>query len=122
MSTFQKLAVPFLLFFLISSVLVKFFYEHVYYNLHNGLWFSILPQVNFLLHANIKTAFTDYNNCSETDFYGLKELRCPLLSFMEIRSCVKAPGKQVCLGSSVIVAKHYPGTSGKTGYKWSSWP
>lgn len=27
----------------------------------------------FLLHANIKTAFTDYDNHPETDFYELKK-------------------------------------------------
>lgn len=31
----------------------------------------------FLLHANIKTAFTDYDNHPETDFYELKKNQVP---------------------------------------------
>lgn len=47
MSTFQKACCLYSAFLFILSALVKTFYEQVYYNLHNELWFSILPQVIF---------------------------------------------------------------------------
>lgn len=76
----------------------------------------------FLLHANIKTAFTDYDNHPETDFYELKKkIRYPILSFNGNQALHQNTIKQVCLCPSVTVAKYYPGTPGKTGYKRSSY-
>lgn len=89
MFIFQKLAVLILLFAFISNTLVKTLYDKVYYNLHNELWISIL--YFFLLHANIKAAFTDYDNHSETDFYELKKKKSgtPFSVLMGTRPCVK---------------------------------
>lgn len=88
----------------ISNTLVKTPYEKAYYNLHNELWIPFCIFF-FLLHADIKTAFTDYDNHSERDFYELQEFRCPILSFNGNQALRQNTSKQVCLCSSVIAAK-----------------